>query len=115
MGQGTQSPAGFIAIDVAEGPAHPDGLSLRFKCIGPLDEIERVPYESEAGLAGIWSVRATDEPDGSSTSAARRVLVEDSSDGECWLVAGGKHGLVLEHPSGARAREPYLLLAKQAL
>jgi len=45
-----------------------------------------------------------------------RVLVEDSSDGTAWLIAGGAHGLVLDHvETGARVREPYLVLSKRAI
>ena len=39
--------------------------------------------------------------------------MEDSSDGSAWLIAGGTHGLVLEHEeTGTRVREPYLVLSK---
>jgi hypothetical protein len=108
----------FILVDVEAGPASPDGVTLRFKRVaGSADrELGDVPYESEAGMGGRWRVFATDDEDGASTQSARAALVEDSSDGSAWLIAGGRHGLVLEHvETGARAREPYLVLTKTAL
>jgi hypothetical protein len=108
----------FVSIDVEPGPASEDGVSLRFKRVegareqAPAD----LPYESEQGVDGRWRVFATDDPDGASTRPARALLVEDSSDGSAWLIAGGTHGLVLEHEeSGARVREPYLVLSKSVL
>jgi hypothetical protein len=53
------------------------------------------------------------EDEQESKSHALAVLVEDSSDGTAWLVVGGSGGLLLEHAeTGARVREPYLLLAR---
>jgi len=42
------------------------------------------------------------------------VLVEDSSDGAVWLLAGGRHGIVLEHEeTGDRERAPYLVVSQR--
>jgi hypothetical protein len=116
----------FVHVDVEPGPASEDGVSLRFKRASPpggasegeSDEeqvVSDLPYESEYGLSGRWAVRATDDADGAHTHDARVIRVEDSSDGEAWLVVGGRHGLLLENvETGDRAREPYLLLSKTA-
>jgi len=110
----------FVHVEVEAGPASADGLSMRWKraaVTGGAGAGERavaaIDYESEEGLAGRWHVRAADDPDGTDTREARAALVEDSSDGTAWLVVGGKHGLLLEHAeTGARVREPYLLLSR---
>jgi hypothetical protein len=106
----------FVHVDVEPGPAHEDGVSLRWKrAEGGGDRVVReLQYESEQGLGGTWLVSGADDADALLTHHARAVLVEDSSDGEAWLVVGGAHGLVLEHvETGARVREPYLLLSKK--
>jgi hypothetical protein len=112
-----------VHIDVEPGPASEDGVSLRFKRASaaaegePRDDpfVRELPYESESGLGGQWAVWAVDDADGTLTRDARVIRVEDSSDGEAWLVVGGRHGLLLEHlESGDRVREPYLLLSKSA-
>jgi hypothetical protein len=108
--------AEFVHVEVESGPAHEDGVSLRWKrAEGGGDRVVReLQYESEQGLAGTWRVSGTDDADALQTRDARAVLVEDSSDGEAWLVVGGAHGLVLEHvETGARLREAYLLLSKR--
>jgi hypothetical protein len=105
----------FVHVNVEPGPASEDGVSMRWKRAALTDDrvVREVPYESEAGLDGTWRVLAADDEDATQTRAAHAVLVDDSSDGVAWLVVGGTHGLVLEHAdSGARAREPYLLLSK---
>jgi hypothetical protein len=105
----------FITIEVEPGPASEDGLVLRFKCAGAPRPIRALPYESEDGVDGTWLVFATDEEDGGERRAATAVQVDDSSDGIAWLVAGGRHGLVLEHEAtGALVREPYLVLSRHA-
>lgn len=108
----------FVHVDVEPGLASEDGVSLRFKRVAGVAERDpaEIPYESEAGLDGRWSVRATDDADGEATRPARALLVEDSSDGSAWLIVGGAHGLLLVHEeSGTRVREPYLVLAKTTL
>lgn len=102
----------FIAVDVEPGPAHEDGVSMRFKRAGEARVVRAVAYESEDGLDGWWSVRAAESADGAETGDARAVQVDDSSDGLCWLVVGGAHGLVLTHRErGVEERAPYLLLS----
>lgn len=102
------SDAEFIAVDVEPGPASEDGVSMRFKRAGESRAVAAVAYESEDGLDGWWSVRAG----GSATGEARAVQVDDSSDGLCWLVVGGAHGLLLTHRErGVEERVPYLLLS----
>ena len=108
----------FVSIDVEPGPAAGDGVSLRFKRVSGVEERvpHDIPYESEGGIDGRWRVLATDDADAVATRPARALLVEDSSDGSAWLIAGGTHGLVLEHePSGVRVREPYLVLSKRVM
>ena len=87
----------FIEVDVEPGPAHEEGLSLRFKRVGEARAVRAISYESEAGLDGWWDVRAADSADAKLTREARAAQVDDSSDGLCWLIAGGSHGLVLTH------------------
>lgn len=103
----------FVDVDVEPGPASPDGVTLRFKRAGEPRIVRTLPYESEDGLAGVWRVFATDDPEGAQRTDARAMLVEDSSDGLAWLIAGGAHGLVLEHvETNVVVREPYLMLSK---
>lgn len=102
----------IIEVDVEPGPAHEEGLSLRFTRAGASRPVRAITYESEAGLDGWWDVRAADDPDATGASAARATQVDDSSDGLCWLIAGGRHGLVLTHRErGAVERAPYLVLS----
>ena len=103
----------FVTIDVQPGEGCEDGILLRFRTAGDPFAIESVPYESEAGLAGEWRLHAIDDADAADRRPAKAVLVEDSSDGIAWLVAGGSHGLLLVHAqTGQELREPYLLLAR---
>ncbi|MBI5512142.1 MAG: hypothetical protein HY909_00150 [Deltaproteobacteria bacterium] len=105
----------FVRVEVDPGPAHEDGLSLRFKRAGEALAVRSVPYESDEGLAGRWEAHAVDDPDGLSRGAATAVLVEDSSDGQAWVVLGGRQGLLLVHEdTRATARVPYLLLSASA-
>lgn len=105
--------ATFVQVDVEPGPASEDGVSMRFKRAGEDRAVREIPYESEDGEDGRWIVLAADDEGATETREARAVLVDDSSDGVAWLVFGGRHGLVLEHAeSGARVREPYLVLSK---
>jgi len=107
------SAATFVQVDVEPGPASEDGVSLRFKRAGDDRAVREIPYESEEGVDGRWTVLAAEDAGASETREARAVLVDDSSDGVAWLVFGGRHGLVLEHVgTGARVREPYLVLSK---
>jgi hypothetical protein len=116
----TAPQAAFVHVDVEPGPASEDGVTMRFKrAVDRAGEpegalvVHHVPYESEAGLAGDWTVRAALDSDGTQFGDANAFLVEDSSDGLAWLVAGGPHGLVLVHGgTGTRVHEPYLLLSK---
>jgi hypothetical protein len=103
----------FVEVHVEPCAASEDGLELRFKAAGPRRPVATIPYESEAGLSGTWSVTAVSEDDTVSSSDAFAVLVEDSSDGTAWLIVGGSGGLLLEHAgSGARVREAYLVLSR---
>ena len=103
----------FVTIDVQPGEGCEDGILLRFRTAGDPFAITSVPYESEAGLAGAWSVFAIDDADAAGRRPAQAVQVEDSSDGMAWLVAGGAHGLLLVHAETRQElREPYLLLAR---
>jgi hypothetical protein len=104
----------FVHVDVEPGPAAEDGISMRWKQVDELRVVSEVDYETIDGVAGRFSVRACDDAPGTATTAARAARVEDSSDGVVWLVVGGRHGLVLEHPSGVRVREPYLLLSRSS-
>jgi hypothetical protein len=103
----------FVTIDVQPGEGCEDGIHLRFRAAGDPMPIASVPYESEAGLAGVWAAYAIDDAGAVQRRPAQAVRVEDSSDGMAWLVAGGSHGLLLVHAeSGEELREPYLLLAR---
>lgn len=107
----TRTAMEFVEISVDEGPAAPDGLTMRWRAIEPSRVVLRVPWESDEGLTGLWSCHAVDDAAGLVRSPARAVRVEDSADGVAWLVVGGRHGLALElGPHGARV--PYLLLGR---
>ncbi len=105
------SPGDFLSVEVEAGPAHEDGLSMRFKRAGALRPVHTVAYENDDGLDGPWQVWSVDDADGAQRHEARCALVDDSSDGLSLLVIGGRHGLVLHHPTGATERAAYLLLA----
>ena len=103
----------FVEVAVEPGRASPGGVSLRFKMAGATKSIARLTYESETGTAGWWQVVAIDDDAGLLRSAARAVLVEDSSDGTVLLIVGGAQGLELQHEqSGECVREAYLVLAQ---
>jgi hypothetical protein len=105
----------FVDVQLEPCAAAEDGLSMRFKTAGePARAVSEVPYESEDGVDGRWRAYAIDRDDAPSIAPATAVLVEDSSDGVAWLVVGGAAGVRLVHPSGAVAREPYLMLSKTA-
>lgn len=104
----------FVAVDVEPGPAHEDGVSMRFKrsAGGASRAVAWVRYESEAGLDGRWRVATAETPDGPHAPGALATQVDDSSDGSVWLVTGGRHGLALTHDgTGATERAPYLALS----
>lgn len=101
----------FVEVSVEEGPAAPDGLTMRWKTIDAPRVVVRVPWESDDGVAGTWEVHAADDVDGVHRRAAEAVHVEDSADGVVWLVVGGRHGLLLER-EGRSERVPYLLLGR---
>ncbi len=106
--------ARFIEVDVEPGPAHEDGVSLRFKrtADGDAREVRWVEYESEGGLDGRWSVFTAHTPDGPHLPGAQAAQVDDSSDGATWLIHGGRHGLLLRHDAtGEEERAPYLVLS----
>lgn len=106
--------ASFIEVDVEPGPAHEDGVSLRFKRTdgGVARALTWVRYESESGLDGRWSVFTAHTAAGPHAPGAQATQVDDSSDGVTWLIHGGAHGLVLRHDeTGAEERAPYLVLA----
>jgi len=103
----------FVDVEVEAGPAHGEGISLRFKRASEERLVRELDYESEDGLSGRWRIFATSDVEGRERSEARAMKVEDSSDGLAWLIVGGVHGLLLEHvETGTIAREPYLLLSK---
>ncbi len=104
----------FVDVQLEPCAAAEDGLSLRFKAAGEARAVTEVPYESEDGIGGRWRVFAIARDAEVSIAPASAVLVEDSSDGVAGLVVGGAAGLRLVHPSGAVAREAYLLLSKTA-
>lgn len=102
----------FIAVDVEPGTASEDGVSMRFKRAGESRAVGAITFESEDGVGGWWVVRAALSADGTARGDARAVQVDDSSDGLCWLIVGGAHGLVLRHRErGIEERVPYLLLS----
>ena len=106
----------FVEVEVDAGPAHEDGLSLRFKRAGdaPTRAITWVDYESESGTDGRWRLFAAHAPDDEPEPGVTAVLVEDSSDGAVWLLAGGRQGVVLVHEAtGARERAPYLVVSQR--
>lgn len=105
----------FVAVEVENGPASPDGVSLRFQQYGPAHDVGTVPYVSAEGLEGFWQVRSVDDVADRVGRAAVASLVEDSNDGLVWLVTGGRQGLLLRHPSGVLVREPFLMLSQSAL
>lgn len=94
----------FIEVDVES-----QGISMRWKQAGPVQDIASLEYESEDGVCGTWNVFALDDDEQSTAHAA---IVEDSSDGEVLLIFGGRAGLLLEHESGAIEKQPYLLLTR---
>jgi hypothetical protein len=98
----------FIEVDVEA-----EGISMRWKQSGPVNEIRELEYESEDGVTGMWRVFALDDDD--TQSVAHAAHVEDSSDGVVLLIFGGRAGLLLEHESGSRERQPYLLLARSTV
>jgi hypothetical protein len=106
----------FVEVEVDAGPAHEDGLSLRFKRAddAPPRAVTWVAYESEQGLDGRWRMYAAHGPDDDAELGVTAVQVEDSSDGVVWLLAGGRHGIVLEHEdTGTRERAPYLVVSQR--
>lgn len=106
-------PLRFVEVQIEPCAASEDGVSLRFKTAGAPRPVSTLPYESESGLAGTWHVAAVDESEAATRGTAYAVLVEDSSDGTAWLIVGGRGGLLLEHTeTGARVREPYLVLSR---
>lgn len=104
----------FVEVLVDEGPAAPDGLTMRWRAIDVPRLVTRVPWESDDGVEGVWACHAVDDPEGRVRSPARAVRVEDSADGVAWLVVGGRHGLALER-DGHLARAPYLLLGRHVV
>jgi len=86
---------------------------MRWKQADAPRDIMTIEYESELGLAGIWRIVGVDDEAGEHRVVARATRVEDSSDGVVWLIVGGKHGLLLEHPNGSMERQPYLLLSRE--
>ncbi len=107
------APGDFVAIDVEPGPAHADGISLRFRATASSRVLSRVWYESLDGVEGWWSVQAIDDAAGALARDAIAVTVDDSSEGVSLLVAGGRHGLRMTHETGSHTVfEAYLLLAR---
>jgi hypothetical protein len=105
----------FVEVEVDAGPAHEDGLSLRFKRAGevPTRAVVWMLYESESGLHGRWQLFAAHTPDEAPEAGVTAALIEDSSDGVAWLLAGGRHGIVLVHEAtGTREHVPYLVVAQ---
>lgn len=101
----------FVEVLVDEGPAAPDGLTMRWRTIDVPRPLARVPWESDDGVRGTWVCHAVDDAQGLVRRPATAVRVEDSADGVAWLIVGGRHGLCLEHGAHV-ARVPYLLLGQ---
>lgn len=104
----------FIEVQVEPHDELPDGCSMRFKAHGAVRPIDRIRYESEDGLEGIWAIEAL-FADGT-RGPARTAPVEDSSAGSSNLIFGGDYGLRLTFAeNGTVVAEPFLLLGDSAL
>lgn len=103
----------FVAVQVEEHDALPDGCSMRFRAVEEGKPVLRVRWEPDDGPEAVWEVLAMDA-DGM-TRPALSYLVDDSSAGLSTLVVGGSHGLRLSTSDGREAAEPYLLLAPSAV
>jgi hypothetical protein len=104
----------FVDIAVEPHDQLPDGCSMRFKAHGQVRPIDRIRYESEDGIGGVWAVEALSA--GEKRSPARTVPVEDSSAGSSNLVFGGDLGLRLRSlETGTEVAEPFLLLSDASL
>jgi len=101
----------FVAVQVEEHEALPDGCSMRFKAQDDGTAIDEVQWESDDGVAGTWTVEA-EALDGT-RSSAMSYRVDDSSAGTSLLIVGGAHGLRLTLGS-THVAEPYLLLPTKA-
>lgn len=101
----------FVAVQVEEHEALPEGCSLRFKAQDAGEPIAEVRWESDDGVAGTWTVEA--EAIDGTRSPAMAYRVDDSSAGTSLLIVGGAHGLRLTLGS-THVAEPYLLLPNKA-
>ena len=97
----------FVAVQVEEHEALPEGCSLRFKAQDAGEPIATVTWESEDGVCGTWTVAA--EASNGAHSSATAYRVDDSSAGTSLLIVGGGHGLRLTLDA-TQIAEPYLLL-----
>lgn len=106
--------ARFIDVNVEEHEELPDGCSLRFRAQANGHPVERVTWESDDGVTGIWRVGAASS-DGT-TAAAMAFPVDDSSAGTSILIVGGDRGLRLTSTETGETRaEPYLLVSRTAI
>ena len=87
-----------------------EAVALRFKTLATPRTVTRL----RMGTADVWLV-AHGLGEGGARGPAQVVLVEDSSEGTAALVYGGVHGLVLTAADGTTSREPYLVLAPDAV
>lgn len=94
----------FIQIDENPNCAAMDGLVFQPKA--PPREVKRVRI-SRAGEPVWCEIAALDE--GGAARPATASLIDDSGDGNCYLVSGGAWGLKLISETGEFG-EPYLLL-----
>jgi hypothetical protein len=101
----------FIDVIVEPNSCAPEGCGLRFKTEDEPQVVTRIRFE------GRWcSVRGWSSAGGGSLCDAMTAPVEDSSAGTAALVFGGDWGIRLEPLDGAPVlREPYLLLARDAI
>lgn len=104
----------FVSVQVEEHPELPEGCSLRFRAQDNGRAITRVAWESEDGVAGIWSVESASS-DGS-RGRATAFAVDDSSAGTSILIVGGDHGLrLVSSETGETAAAPYLLVSRDSV
>ena len=90
-----------------------EAVALRFKTLGPPRQVHRVRDASGARL-GWSSLEGVGE--GGAIVPVYAVDIEDSSEGTATLVYGGIHGLrLLSEADGVASREPYLVLAPDAV
>lgn len=110
----------LIELEVEPNPNSPHGDERSFMSRGETHFIESMTYVHDDGRREKVYVTGWEN---NQPVPARVVLVEDSGDGEAWLIFGGKDGLrfqparsakrpfSLDHPD--EWGEPYLYYAKE--